>query len=128
MYGFSALLYQHTGVLFCHGAASHGEKRCGENATRIGGDIPRTFHTAMASKGGHGPKHSKLDAAEFASNQLSLLEKERLAEVAEVSDAITTFSPSQLQARGLALLNLVIDSVRTGLGGRTYIFMNDCIF
>jgi DNA polymerase alpha-associated DNA helicase A len=77
----------------------------------------------MTSKG-HGPKHSKLDAAAFASNQLSLLEKERLAEVAEVSDALTTFSPSQLQARGLALLNLVIESVRTGLGGRTYIYRN----
>jgi hypothetical protein len=62
---------------------------------------------------------SKLDTAEFASLQLELLEKERLAEVAEVSDAITLYSPSQLQARGLALLNLVISSVRTGLGGKT---------
>jgi hypothetical protein len=78
----------------------------------------------MTSKG-HGPKHSKLDAAAFASNQLSLLEKERLAEVAEVSDALTTFSPSQLQARGLALLNLVIESVRTGLGGRTYLHLQE---
>jgi DNA polymerase alpha-associated DNA helicase A len=61
-----------------------------------------------------------LDATEFASGQVALLEKERLAEVAEVSDAITLYSPSQLQARGLALLNLVISSVRTGLGGKTY--------
>jgi DNA polymerase alpha-associated DNA helicase A len=61
-----------------------------------------------------------LDATEFASNQVALLEKERLAEVAEVSDAITLYSPSQLQARGLALLNLVISSVRTGLGGKTH--------
>ena len=61
-----------------------------------------------------------LDPAGFASNQLKLLEKERLAEVAEVSDAITTFSPIQLQVRGLALLNLSIASVRTGLGGKTY--------
>jgi len=61
-----------------------------------------------------------LDAAEFASKQLELLEKERLAEVAEVSDAITLYSPSQLQIRGLALLNLVTNSVRTGLGGKMY--------
>ena len=65
-------------------------------------------------------KGKVLDAAEFASKQLELLEKERLAEVAEVSDAITLYSPSQLQIRGLALLNLVINSVRTGLGGKTY--------
>jgi len=37
-----------------------------------------------------------LDAGEFASKQLNLLEKERLVEVAEVSDAITLLSPSQL--------------------------------
>jgi hypothetical protein len=68
------------------------------------------------------PQKSKpsLDASEFASSQVALLEKERLAEVAEVSDAITVYSPSQLQARGLALLNLLISSVRTGLGGKTY--------
>lgn len=65
-------------------------------------------------------KSKALDAAEFAAKQLELLEKERLAEVAEVSDAITLYSPSQLQIRGLALLNLVINSVRTGLGGKTY--------
>ena len=61
-----------------------------------------------------------LDPAKFASSQLELLENERLAEVAEVSSAITSYSPSQLQVRGLALLNLIISSVRTGLGGKTY--------
>jgi hypothetical protein len=68
------------------------------------------------------PKKAKaaLDGAKFASNQLELLEKERLSEVAEVSDAITLYSPSQLQARGHALLNLTISSVRTGLGGKMY--------
>ena len=64
------------------------------------------------------------DAAEFAKKQLELLEKERLAEVAEISDAITHYSPYQLQTRGLALLNLVISSVRTGLGGKTYTLSN----
>ena len=62
-----------------------------------------------------------LNPLEFACSQLKLLDKERLAEVAEVSDAITTFSPTQLQIRGLAVLNLTIASVRTGLGGKTYI-------
>jgi len=65
-------------------------------------------------------KVKALDPVGFASKQLELLEKERLAEVAEVSDAITLYSPSQLQSRGLALLNLVINSVRTGLGGKTF--------
>ena len=65
-------------------------------------------------------KRKPLDPAEFAGEQLALLEKERLAEVAEVSSAIMVYSPSQLQARGLALLNLSIGSVRTGLGGKTY--------
>jgi len=68
----------------------------------------------MSKKG-----RTALDAVTFASNQLALLEKERLSEVAEVSNAITLYSPSQLQARGLALLNLAIGSVRTGLGGKT---------
>jgi len=72
------------------------------------------------------PKKARtpLDAAKFASNQLELLEKERLSEVAEVSNAIILYAPSQLQARGLALLNLSISSVRTGLGGKTYINSN----
>ena len=67
---------------------------------------------SMAKRRGREP-------ADFASHQLKLLEKERLAEVAEVSDAISIYTPSQLQARGLALVNLVIGSVRTGLGGKT---------
>lgn len=71
-------------------------------------------------------KSKVLDRDEFVSEQLSLLEKERLAEVAEVSDAISRYSPSQLQIRGLALLNLVISSVRTGLGGKTCVlFVQD---
>jgi len=76
----------------------------------------------MTSKSGHAEKHTRLDASAFASNQLILLEKESLSEVAEMSNAITTYSPSQLQSRGLALLNLVIESVRTGLGGKTYLW------
>lgn len=60
-----------------------------------------------------------LDPTDFASRQIKLLEEERLAEVAEISDAITRYSPSQLQDRGLALVNLVIGSIRTGLGGKT---------
>lgn len=65
-------------------------------------------------------KNKPLNPGEFFSTQLSLLEKERQTEVAEISDAISLFSPSQLQSRGLALLNLTISSVRTGLGGKTY--------
>ena len=53
----------------------------------------------MTSKSGHAEKHTRLDASAFASNQLILLEKERLSEVAEMSNAITTYSPSQLQPR-----------------------------
>jgi hypothetical protein len=68
-----------------------------------------------------GDKRKPLEPADFASNQLKLLELERLAEVAESSDAIATFSHSQLQARGIALLNLSIGSIRTGLGGKLYV-------
>ena len=70
------------------------------------------------------PQLKPLNREEFVSQQLKSLEEERLAEVAEVSDAITRYSPSQLQTRGLALLNLVINSVRTGLGGKTYILLH----
>jgi DNA polymerase alpha-associated DNA helicase A len=61
---------------------------------------------------------AQLDPTEFASSQLKLLEQEHSADVAEASNAIATFSPSQLQGRGIALLNLSIGSVRTGLGGK----------
>jgi len=65
-------------------------------------------------------KKPPLDPAVFFSTQLSLIEQERLAEVAEISEAISRFSPSQLQSRGLAVLNLTISSIRSGLAGKTW--------
>ena len=80
-------------------------------------DFSSLLCTSMAKDDDSKP----LEPSGFAAIQLKLLEEERRVEVAEVSDAITTFSPTQLQTRGLALINLVISSVRIGLGGKTYI-------
>lgn len=60
-----------------------------------------------------------IDVASFATSQLSLLDAELQAELAESSSAIRQLSPAVLQRAGLALANLVLETQRTGLGGRT---------
>ena len=59
------------------------------------------------------------DIASFATSQLSLLEKEREAEVEETQLLTSTHAPVTLQRAGLALLNLIVSSQRTGFGGKT---------
>lgn len=59
------------------------------------------------------------DIPGFATTQLSLLDAELQAEVAETSSLVSQFSPAALQRAGLAILNLVLSSQRTGLGGKT---------
>lgn len=49
------------------------------------------------------------------------LAEEQLVDVAETSKILESQSPKQLANRGLAVLNLVISSLRTGMGGRTVI-------
>ena len=55
----------------------------------------------------------------FASHQLNLLSAEHAAETSATALLTSTHSPSALARAGLAITNLVIDSQRTGLGGKT---------
>ena len=57
--------------------------------------------------------------ATFASHQLHLLSAELAAETSATALLTSTHSPSTLARAGLAITNLVIDSQRTGLGGKT---------
>ena len=59
------------------------------------------------------------DIPTFASAQLSLLDRELQAELAETQLLTLTHAPTVLQRAGLALLNLHIASQRTGFGGKT---------
>ena len=60
-----------------------------------------------------------IDIANFAEGQLSLLSAELQAEMEENHLLTSTHAPSTLARAGLAVLNLTIDSQRTGLGGKT---------
>ncbi|KAF2239287.1 DNA helicase [Viridothelium virens] len=57
----------------------------------------------------------------FASHQLNLLSAELAAETSATALLTSTHSPSALSRAGLAITNLVIDSQRTGLGGKTVV-------
>lgn len=59
------------------------------------------------------------DISHFASRQLELLDRELQAELKETQLLTSTHAPSQLQRAGLAVLNLVVSSQRTGFGGKT---------
>jgi len=61
------------------------------------------------------------DIPAFATAQLFLLDAELQAEVAETSTLLSQSSPTSLQRAGLAILNLVVSSQRTGLGGKTVV-------
>ena len=60
-----------------------------------------------------------VDVPIFASTQLSLLSNELAAETASTTALLSSNSPTALSRAGLAILNLVITSQRTGLGGKT---------
>jgi DNA polymerase alpha-associated DNA helicase A len=55
----------------------------------------------------------------FATTQLHLLSLEQSSEVTETQLLLSNAAPSLLARSGLAILNLTIASLRTGLGGRT---------
>ncbi|KAF5851821.1 hypothetical protein GGP41_000553 [Bipolaris sorokiniana] len=59
------------------------------------------------------------DIPSFASTQLTLLSAELEAELSETNELLTSHTPSALARAGLAILNLNITSIRTGLGGKT---------
>jgi len=62
-----------------------------------------------------------IDVPTFTSTQLALLERELAAELAETSSLSAAASPAALQRAGRAVLNLVVGSQRTGLGGKTVV-------
>lgn len=59
------------------------------------------------------------DIPAFASTQLTLLSAELAAETASTSTLLASTSPTTLSRAGFAILNLVVTSQRTGLGGKT---------
>lgn len=65
------------------------------------------------------PPPPRLDVASFAQTQLSLLDAELAAEIAETAGLVANHSPQGLQRAGVALANLTAGSQRTGFGGRT---------
>ena len=60
-----------------------------------------------------------MDIPQFATNQLLLLSAELAAETASTADLLASTSPTALSRAGLAVINLVVCSQRTGLGGKT---------
>lgn len=60
-----------------------------------------------------------VDIPAFASTQIALLSAELAAETASTSALLQSTSPRTLSRAGLAILNLVVTSQRTGLGGKT---------
>ncbi|KAI1390223.1 DNA helicase [Hypoxylon trugodes] len=60
-----------------------------------------------------------VDIPAFARTQLALLDAELQSEIQETSGLVSATSPVSLQRAGLALINLVVASQRTGFGGWT---------
>jgi DNA polymerase alpha-associated DNA helicase A len=61
------------------------------------------------------------DIPSFATTQLSLLSAELDAEAAETALLLSSQPPQILARAGLAILNLTVSSLRTGLGGKTVV-------
>lgn len=62
-----------------------------------------------------------MDIPQFATDQLSLLSAELAAETASTATLLASTSPTTLSRAGLAIVNLVVASQRTGLGGKTVV-------
>lgn len=67
------------------------------------------------------PTSANLSPAVFAHTQLSLLNAEQAAEIAETTLLLSESPPTKLSRAGLAILNLTSISQRTGLGGKTVV-------
>ena len=63
----------------------------------------------------------KLPPQAFFTTQLSLLQAEQASEVAETTLLLSAAAPSTLARAGLAIINLSLNALKTGLGGRTVI-------
>lgn len=64
------------------------------------------------------PKLTPTDIPQFATTQLTLLDAELHAELQETNILLSSHTPTTLSRSGLAILNLQISSLRTGLGGK----------
>lgn len=61
------------------------------------------------------------DIPSFAASQLTLLDAELQAELKETNALLSSHTPTALSRAGLAILNLNVFSIRTGLGGKTVV-------
>lgn len=61
------------------------------------------------------------DIPSFAATQLTLLDAELQAELSETNELLSSHTATALARAGLAILNLNISSLRTGLGGKTVV-------
>jgi DNA polymerase alpha-associated DNA helicase A len=61
------------------------------------------------------------DISSFAATQLTLLDAELQAELSETNALLSSHTPTTLSRAGLAILNLNVSSIRTGLGGKAVI-------
>jgi DNA polymerase alpha-associated DNA helicase A len=61
------------------------------------------------------------DIPTFAASQLTLLDAELQAELSETNALLSSHTPTALSRAGLAILNLNVSSIRTGLGGKTVV-------
>jgi DNA polymerase alpha-associated DNA helicase A len=61
------------------------------------------------------------DIPSFAASQLTLLDAELQAELSETNALLSSHTPVALSRAGLAILNLNVSSIRTGLGGKTVV-------
>lgn len=59
------------------------------------------------------------DIPSFAESQISLLSAELIAETTSTTLLLSSTSPKTLARAGLAITNLSLSSLRTGLGGKT---------
>ncbi|KAF1918378.1 DNA helicase-like protein [Ampelomyces quisqualis] len=61
------------------------------------------------------------DIPSFAASQLTLLDAELQAELSETNVLLSSHTPTALSRAGLAILNLSVSCIRTGLGGKTVV-------
>jgi DNA polymerase alpha-associated DNA helicase A len=67
------------------------------------------------------PSLQPTDITAFAAAQLTLLDAELQAELSETNALLSSHTPTALSRAGLAILNLNVSSIRTGLGGKTVV-------
>lgn len=67
------------------------------------------------------PRPKPTDIPSFAAAQLKLLDAELQAELSETNALLSSHTPTALSRAGLAILNLNVSSIRTGLGGKTVV-------